>query len=80
MSILDDAILEEVIPDITEEKALEYATIAWTFEETKNIKFDPILAKAFSDIIYAIINGGFISPKDFNEFQEQMKEAFGEDI
>ncbi|KKM82144.1 hypothetical protein LCGC14_1322540 [marine sediment metagenome] len=78
MSLLDDAILEEVIPDITEEKALEYAVIAWTFEETMNIKFDPILAKAFADIISAIINGGFISPEEFNEFVEQVKEALGE--
>lgn len=78
MSLLDDAILEEVIPDITEEKALEYAVIAWTFSETMNIKFDPILAKAFADIISAIINGGFNSPDEFNKFEEQMKEPIGE--
>ncbi len=80
MSILDDAEFTEWIPDITEEKALEYAVIAWTFKETEDITFDPILAKAFSNIIYAIINGGYNSPEEFNEMEEQTKILFGEGI
>ena len=67
MSLLDGAVLEEYIPKISEEAALEFAALAWTFSETMDTTFDPVLAKAFADIILSIINGGFLSVNDFNE-------------
>lgn len=71
MSLLDDAELTELVPKITDEEALEFATLAWTFPETMNTTYDPILAKAFADIIDSIINGGFMSAQDFQQAAEE---------
>lgn len=72
MSLIDGKDLEEHEPKISEEARLEFAAIAWRFPETENIVMDPILAKAFADVIDIIVNGGFNTVGDYVEWKSAM--------
>ena len=66
--------LEEFKPTIDEEARMEFAAIAWTFPETSHIVFDPILARAFAEVIDIIVNGGFDTVESYIAFKEQIHE------
>ncbi|KKL68475.1 hypothetical protein LCGC14_2124630 [marine sediment metagenome] len=70
MSMIDGKELEEHKPKISEEARLEFAAIAWTFPETSHKVMDPVLAKAFAEVIDIIVNGGFNTVESYVQFKE----------